>query len=78
MSLLALSGHPLVHRQRLLLAVKRAWLTHGKMFAYDPKHYRWQCRVALTSSNNLHPICPTCDVPMWLIEVGYSGEHVGN
>lgn len=37
MSLLALSRHPLVHRQCLLLAVKRAWLTHGKMFAYDPK-----------------------------------------
>ena len=30
-----------------------------------------------TSASYPHPICPTCDVPMWLIEVGYSSETEG-
>jgi hypothetical protein len=54
MSLLALSRHPLVHRQCLLLAVKRAWLTHGRMFAYDPKLIRSiSARYVIRSSSYL-------------------------
>ena len=31
-----------------------------------------------TSANDPHPICPTCDVPMWLIEVRRSSEDQGH
>jgi transposase-like protein len=34
--------------------------------------------TADTSSNDPHPICPTCDVPMCLMEVGYSNEDEGH
>src|SRR5262245_65270770 len=27
------------------------------------------------TSSNTRPICATCNVPMWLMEIGYSSEH---
>jgi signal transduction histidine kinase len=53
--LLAQSRHELLHRTCQLSGVKRTWLSHRKMSAYDPKRRLAGC-LATCSSARCHPL----------------------